>query len=119
VLGDGAAKHFGQRAGLVEQARCKYFVLCKPLVNTKWPSSNAPAALNFSDYFFRSHYYQGIAGGSLAAVVLAAQRCHNQASMPPYPNLVSDSALLQETLELLRHSGGRCVTAIADCIQDL
>jgi DNA polymerase III epsilon subunit family exonuclease len=37
--------------------------------------------------------------------------------MPPYPNLVSDSAMLQETLELLLHSGGRAAsTAIADCV---
>ena len=38
-------------------------------------------------------------------------------SMPPYPNLVSDSALLQETLELLLHSGGRAPsTTIADSV---
>jgi len=50
-------------------------------------------------------------------VVLIGQRCYNLLSMPPYPNLVSDSALLQETLELLRHSGGRAAsTAIADCV---
>ena len=37
--------------------------------------------------------------------------------MPPYPNLVSDSALLQETLELLLHSGGRAPsTIIADSV---
>jgi DNA polymerase III epsilon subunit family exonuclease len=36
-------------------------------------------------------------------------------SMPPYRNLVSDSTLIQETLELLRDSGGRApATEIAD-----
>ena len=33
--------------------------------------------------------------------------CYNPAPMPPYSNLVSDSTLVQETLDLLRVSGGR------------
>lgn len=33
--------------------------------------------------------------------------CYNLAPMPPYSNLVSDSTLVQETIDLLRISGGR------------
>jgi DNA polymerase III epsilon subunit family exonuclease len=37
--------------------------------------------------------------------------------MPPYRNLVSDSSLIQETIDLLRGSGGRAAAAeIADCV---
>ncbi len=38
-------------------------------------------------------------------------------AMPPYPNLVSDSALLQETIDLLRVSGGRAnASEIVDAV---
>ncbi len=33
--------------------------------------------------------------------------CYNPARMPPYPNLVSDSILVQDTIDLLTGSGGR------------
>jgi len=33
--------------------------------------------------------------------------CYNSRPMPPYPNLVSDSTLVQETIDLLRLAGGR------------
>src|SRR6185369_8866809 len=38
-------------------------------------------------------------------------------SMPPYPNLVSDSTLVQETIELLRLCGGRAnASQIVDAV---
>lgn len=37
--------------------------------------------------------------------------------MPPYPNLISDSSLVQETIDLLRDCGGRAeATAIVDAV---
>ena len=37
--------------------------------------------------------------------------------MPPYPNLISDSTLVQETIDLLRDCGGRAeATAIVDAV---
>ena len=37
--------------------------------------------------------------------------------MPPYPNLVSDSTLIQETIDLLRDCGGRAkATEIVDVV---
>src|ERR1041385_9326432 len=40
-----------------------------------------------------------------------------QARMPPYPNLVSDSTLVQDTIDLLNTSGGRAAaTEIVDAV---
>ncbi len=36
-----------------------------------------------------------------------ALSCYNAGRMPPFTNLVSDSTLVQETIDLLRVSGGR------------
>src|SRR5436190_21985364 len=40
-----------------------------------------------------------------------------RARMPPYPNLVSDSTLVQDTIDLLNTSGGRApASAIVDTL---
>lgn len=47
----------------------------------------------------------------------AAQSCYNPGPMPPFSNLVSDSTLVQETIDLLRVSGGRAnASEIADAV---
>ena len=43
--------------------------------------------------------------------------CYNPIRMPPYPNLVSDSTLVQDTIDLLNCSGGRAAaSAIVDVV---
>jgi DNA polymerase III epsilon subunit family exonuclease len=43
--------------------------------------------------------------------------CYNRCPMAPYPNLVSDSTLVQETIDLLRDCGGRAnATEIVDVV---
>ena len=43
--------------------------------------------------------------------------CYNPARMPPYPNLVSDSTLVQDTIDLLTGSGGRAAASeIVDAV---
>lgn len=43
--------------------------------------------------------------------------CYNRRLMPPFPNLISDSTLVQETIELLRDCGGRANAAeIVDAV---
>src|SRR5215216_3112787 len=43
--------------------------------------------------------------------------CYNPARMSPYPNLVSDSTLVQDTIELLTCSGGRAAASeIVDAV---
>lgn len=43
--------------------------------------------------------------------------CYNRESMPPFTNLISDSTLVQETIELLRECGGRANAAeIVDAV---
>src|SRR6185369_2093204 len=43
--------------------------------------------------------------------------CYNPERMPPYPNLVSDSTLVQDTIDLLTCSGGRAAASeIADAV---
>lgn len=43
--------------------------------------------------------------------------CYNRHPMPPFPNLISDSTLVQETIELLRDCGGRANAAeIVDAV---
>src|SRR6185369_7692605 len=43
--------------------------------------------------------------------------CYNPCRMPPYPNLVSDSTLVQDTIDLLNCSGGRAAaSAIVDVV---
>ena len=45
------------------------------------------------------------------------QPCYNPARMPPYPNLVSDSTLVQDTIDLLTGSGGRAAASeIVDAV---
>jgi DNA polymerase III epsilon subunit family exonuclease len=50
------------------------------------------------DYFFSFHAYLSM---------LIVDACYNPEPMPPFANLVSDSTLVQETIDLLRVSGGR------------
>ena len=43
--------------------------------------------------------------------------CYNPKRMPPYPNLVSDSTLVQDTIDLLTCSGGRAAASeIVDAV---
>ncbi|HEU4836680.1 MAG TPA: exonuclease domain-containing protein [Pyrinomonadaceae bacterium] len=43
--------------------------------------------------------------------------CYNPERMPPYPNLVSDSTLVQDTIDLLTCSGGRAAASeIVDAV---
>src|SRR5689334_4622742 len=43
--------------------------------------------------------------------------CYNPSEMPPYPNLVSDSTLVQDTIDLLTCSGGRAAASeIVDAV---
>jgi len=43
--------------------------------------------------------------------------CYNRGAMPPFANLVSDSTLVQETIDLLRVSGGRAnASEIVDAV---
>src|SRR6185503_3892456 len=79
---------------------------CKPLVNTKCPSSNAPVALNRSNTAVVSNSHLG-----------RTNACYNPPLMPPFANLISDSTLVQETIELLRDCGGRANAAeIVDAV---
>jgi hypothetical protein len=40
--------------------------------------------------------------------------------MPPYPNLISDSLLINETIQLLRSFGGRAsVVKVVDCVMKI
>src|ERR1044071_2112446 len=46
--------------------------------------------------------------------------CYNPSRMPPYPNLVSDSTLVQDTIDLLNCSGGRAAASeIVDAVFQL
>jgi len=40
-------------------------------------------------------------------LIRASLSCYNPGAIAPFPNLVSDSSLVQETIDLLRGSGGR------------
>src|SRR3954454_10277943 len=43
--------------------------------------------------------------------------CYNPERMPPYSNLVSDSTLVQDTIDLLTGAGGRAAASeIADAV---
>lgn len=60
------------------------------------------------DYFFRFHNLIGYAG---------EVPCYNRRAMAPFSNLVSDSTLVQETIDLLRLSGGRAnASQIVDAV---
>jgi DNA polymerase III epsilon subunit family exonuclease len=49
--------------------------------------------------------------------ILAPLSCYNRGAMPPFANLVSDSTLVQETIDLLRVSGGRAnASEIVDAV---
>ena len=60
------------------------------------------------DYFFRFHNLILYAG---------EVPCYNRRAMASFPNLVSDSTLVQETIDLLRVSGGRAnASEIVDAV---
>jgi DNA polymerase III epsilon subunit family exonuclease len=49
--------------------------------------------------------------------MLVMLSCYNRGAMPPFTNLVSDSTLVQETIDLLRGSGGRAnASEIVDAV---
>src|SRR5207244_3443641 len=62
----------------------------------------------FVDYFLSFHAYIHTNHG---------RSCYNRSPMPPYSNLVSDSTLVQETIDLLRVCGGRAnASQIVDAV---
>src|SRR5207237_3281413 len=82
-------------------AHCRYCALCSPLVSTKWPSSSAPVRRNLSITSPGCIPKPSLSGG-------APLQC---APMQTFRNLVPDSALVEETIQMLRSHGGRATAS--------
>src|SRR3981081_1749707 len=99
-------------------AHCRYTGLCRPLDRMKCPSSKAPALLNFANT--SSAVIQPVVVCQRRSPLIVSKNSRQRlqcSSVASHRNLVSDSALVQETFDLLSKNGGRAsLSDIVDVI---
>lgn len=107
MLGDCEAKRLGFHRKLQQQRALQIMRTVKSAGKDEMSLEQGTRRSKFLDYLF------GLQNNPRSN----ADACYNPIPMLPYSNLVSDSTLVQETIDLLRDCGGRApATEIADSI---
>jgi len=108
LFGDGPTKSFRFRWMLQHKGTLQVVSTMKPAGENKVTFKQGPRRSESLNHIFGSHNLSPIEN---------INACYNRCPMAPYPNLVSDSTLVQETIDLLRDCGGRANAAeIVDAV---